>query len=204
MAQYDINLREYWRILKKRKFIVIITALILLIFSPLIAKWRAPAELYASTCSIKFERETTLEGLYATALSWSGGDDIETQISIIKSYAILVEVAKNMGLLPKKDTTDALNLTPDQSIIIEGLQAKVEVERREYTNIIDIRITDRNRNFAQELAKTIALTYKKIHADEQGNRTKEAKRYIEKIEEFIDCKVGYVSVGERREAIIKK
>ena len=28
MAQYDINLREYWRILHKRKFIVVVTAVV--------------------------------------------------------------------------------------------------------------------------------------------------------------------------------
>ncbi|MFA6281401.1 MAG: adenylosuccinate synthase [Candidatus Omnitrophota bacterium] len=32
----------------------------------------------------------------------------------------------------------------------------------------------------------------------------EAKKYIAKIEKFLDCKVSYVSVGEMREAIIKK
>ena len=81
MNQYDLNLREYWRILKKRKFVIIITAFVLGVFSTFSAILQAPDRLYTSTCSIKFEKETTLEGLYARTLSWSEGDDIETQLA---------------------------------------------------------------------------------------------------------------------------
>jgi succinoglycan biosynthesis transport protein ExoP len=76
LAQYDINLREYWRILKKRKFVVIFTAVVLGIFSTGFAVLRAPTPVYTSTCTIKFEKETTVEGLFARTITWSGGDDI--------------------------------------------------------------------------------------------------------------------------------
>ena len=103
MSQYDINLREYWRILKKRKFIVILTAILLGIFSTFFSILQAPTPLYTSTCSIKFEKETTLEGLYARTLSWSEGDDIETQITIITGYSVLSQVAKDLGLVSQNE-----------------------------------------------------------------------------------------------------
>ena len=96
MAQYDINLREYWRVLRKRKYIVIIITLLLGAFFTLYSILRAPPALYTSTCSIKFEKEATLEGLYAQALSWYGNNDIQTQIAVIKSYPVLTEVAKKL------------------------------------------------------------------------------------------------------------
>jgi len=88
LAQYDINLREYWRILKKRKFIVLFVGIVLGVFSTAFAVFKAPTPIYTSVCSIKFEKETTVEGLYAKTITWSGGDDIETQISVIKSFTI--------------------------------------------------------------------------------------------------------------------
>ena len=63
MAQYDINLREYWRILKKRKFIVLFVGIVLGVFSTAFAFLKAPNPVYTSECSIKFEKETTVEGL---------------------------------------------------------------------------------------------------------------------------------------------
>ncbi|MBN1850168.1 MAG: AAA family ATPase [Deltaproteobacteria bacterium] len=178
MAQYDINLREYWRILKKRKYIVIITAVLLCAFTTLFATIQAPTPLYTSFCSIKFEKETTLEGLYAKALSWYGDNDIQTQIAIIKGYPVLIEVAKTLRIIPKDTETDPLNLKPEINIKIEELQSKIAVIRQEYTNILDIKVTDSNPEFSKELAKTIALTYKQLHAEQQNKRTKEAIQYI--------------------------
>jgi len=175
LAQYDINLREYWRILKKRKFIVIITAIILGLFSTILAKFQAPTPLYTSVCSIKFEKETTLEGLYKRTLSWSEGDDIETQISIINGYSVLLEVAKAMGLIPSKATGE----DPAAITAVEQIKGKVKVERESYTNILNISVTDPDPAFAQKMANKMASTYKRLHAEQQGKRTIDAIKYIE-------------------------
>ena len=175
MTQYDLNLREYWRILKKRKFVIIITALVLCVFCTFSAIIQAPDPLYTSTCSIKFEKETTLEGLYARTLSWSEGDDIETQLAIIAGYPVMTEVAKNMSLVPKEGSLD----NQDISSIIEGLKSKVSIEREEYTNIINITVIDENPLFAQKMANEVAETYRKLHSAQQGKRTQEAVKYID-------------------------
>ena len=175
MAQYDINLREYWRILKKRKFIVITTAVILGLFSTIFAIFQAPTPLYTSVCSIKFEKETTLEGLYKKTLSWSEGDDIETQISIINGFSVLLEVAKAMGLIPSKST----GVEPAAITAVERIKGKVKVERENYTNILNISVTDPDPAFAQKMANELAYTYKRMHAEQQGKRTIDAIKYIE-------------------------
>ncbi len=179
MAQYDINLREYWRILKKRKAIVILTALILGIFSTAFAFLRAPTPIYTSVCSIRFERETTVEGLYAKTLSWSGGDDLETQMSVIQSYPVFEMVAAKLKRIPRKAVGVKDHALKQNAIrIIEDLQSKVTVERESFTNIINIIVTDRDPLLTQRLANTIALTYKELHSQQQMKRTTEALKYI--------------------------
>jgi succinoglycan biosynthesis transport protein ExoP len=174
LAQYDINLREYWRILKKRKWIVIITAILLGLFSTIFAISQSPTPLYTSYCEIKFEKETTLEGLYARTLSWSGGDDIETQVSIINGFSVLLEVAKNMGLIPREYTGEE----PASITAVEQLKGKVNVERQEYTNILRISVTDSDPEFAKKMADELASTYKRLHAEQLGKRTTDAIKYI--------------------------
>jgi succinoglycan biosynthesis transport protein ExoP len=179
LAQYDINLREYWRILKKRKFVVIFTAIVLGLFSTAFAVFRAPTPVYTSVCSIKFEKETTVEGLFARTLTWSGGDDIETQISIIKSYSVFEKVAERLGIIQKTETPAD---SPSRGRIIsaiDSLQSKVEVTRQNQTNILHIKAKDRDPAFAQKLANTVAATYKDIHSENQLKRTTEAIKYIE-------------------------
>ena len=178
MAQYDINLREYSRILKKRKFTVILTAIILGTFSTVFAILKAPTPLYTSECRIKFERETTVEGLYAKTMSWSGADDLETQISVIKSYSIMEKVAEKLGLIPKKAPGEESPSESQTANIVGGLQARVGVERESFTNIINIGVTGTDPAFAQKLANTVATVYKDSHRNEQNTRTREAVKYI--------------------------
>jgi len=92
LAQYDINLREYWRILKKRKLVVSVFAVGLGLFSLSLAILKAPEPLYTSVCSIKFEKEATVEELFASTIS----NPIETQMTVIKSYPIFQRVAERL------------------------------------------------------------------------------------------------------------
>ncbi|MBW1997410.1 MAG: polysaccharide biosynthesis tyrosine autokinase [Deltaproteobacteria bacterium] len=177
MAQYDINLREYWRILKKRKAVVIIIAIALGTFSTLFSTFRAPPPLYTATCSIKFEKQTTVEGLYARTISWSDSDDMETQISILNSFSVFQRVAEEMCLIPK-GTVKREFIKPRHISIIEGLQSKVKVSREGFTNIINISASNGDPAFAQRLANTVARTYKAMHAEQQMKRTAEALKYI--------------------------
>ena len=179
MAQYDINLREYWRILKKRKFIVFFVGIVLGVFSTAFAVLKAPTPIYTSVCSIKFEKETTVEGLYAKTITWSGGDDIETQISVIKSFPIFDKVAQRLGVIPKTTLPADSPAKGSVARVVDNLQSKVEVTRQGMTNILNIQVKDTEPAFAQKLANTVAATYKDLHSEVQMKRTLEAIRYIE-------------------------
>jgi capsular exopolysaccharide synthesis family protein len=179
LAQYDINLREYWRILKKRKWIVLFVGIVLGVFSTAFAVFKAPPSIYTSVCSIKFEKETTVEGLYAKTITWSGGDDIATQISVIKSFTVFEKVAQRLGLLPKGVISGGSSVRGDVAKVVDDLQSKVEVTRQGMTNILNIQVKDRDPVFAQKLANTVAGTYKDLHSELQMKRMLEAIRYIE-------------------------
>ncbi|MCJ7595846.1 MAG: SPOR domain-containing protein [Desulfobacterales bacterium] len=178
MPQYDINLREYSRILRKRKFVVVLTTLALGIFSTAFAVFKAPTPIYTSACSIKFEKETTVEGLYARTISWSQGDDIETQLSIINSYSVLEKVAERLGLIPKTDVPPDSPLKADVVQVVDDLHSKVEVSRENFTNILNIKVKDADPTLAQRLANAIAVTYRDQHSANQMKRMTDAIKYI--------------------------
>jgi uncharacterized protein involved in exopolysaccharide biosynthesis len=178
LAQYDINLREYWRILRKRKFIVIFIAIVLGVFSTSLAVLKAPTPLYTTFCSIEFESEPHIKGVYSATISWSDADDVETQISIIKGYTVFQRAAEKLRLIPAVASREDGQLQDHVIRVIEGLQSKVEVEREGVTSILNIMVTDTNPVFAQKLANTIARTYKELHAEQQTKETTEALQYI--------------------------
>ncbi len=178
MAEYDINLREYWRILKKRKFVVTVIAVVLGLFSTSFAILRAPEPLYTTACIIEFEQAPAVEGVYGTTAHSSDSDEIETQITVIKGYPVFQKVAEKLGLIPERETKQDSQLKDNVILIIEDLLPKVQVTRERWTSILNIIVTDTRPVFAQKLANTVALTYREVHAEEQMKRIKETLRYI--------------------------
>jgi len=179
MAQYDINLREYWRVLKKRKLVIFLITLLLGLFSTSFAILKKPAPLYTTVCLIEIQKSPVFEGLYAKNFMWQETDDIETQMTVIKGYAVFQKVAEKMGLIPKQNLHGDRELKSSNVLIIEDLQSKVEITREQSSSILKIKAKDTNPAFAQKLANTIALTYRDLHAEQQMQRTTEALKYIE-------------------------
>jgi succinoglycan biosynthesis transport protein ExoP len=180
LAQYDVNLREYWRIVRKRKFVVLVIAVILGIFSTAFAILGAPAPLYTTECMIEIKRERLVEGIYSKTIAFEDSDDIETQIAVIKSYTVFEKVAEQMSLIPRSSPSKTDNQMKSHVIAtIEGLQSKVDVSRVKYSSVLNIKVTDHSAAFAQRLANTVALVYRELHGEQQTKRTREALRYID-------------------------
>ncbi len=173
MAQYDIDLREYWRIIKKRRYSIILVAVLLTLFSVALAIVRAPTPLYEATCSVKFEKAVSPLGLYAKFFSFGSGSEIETQMAVVKGYPVFKKVAFAMGLVSEENYSDR-----KLAQIITGLQAKVTVTREGFSNIVNITAKADSREFAANLANQAAIAYRETHAEEVNQRTSEAIKFI--------------------------
>ena len=61
MAQYEMNLRDYWLIVRRRRMIIIVCTVLVALFSFWFAKQKVP--IYQATAAVKFEQSTSLSGL---------------------------------------------------------------------------------------------------------------------------------------------
>jgi len=179
MAKYDLNLRDYWRTIRKRKFIIIFTVASMGFFSLFWSIIGKPTPIYKTSASIKIERTTATSGLYAQALTFSSTNYLETQSSVIKSYVLLEAVAKQLGLIPLQLTSDQIRSSSQYLNIILNLKTKVETEQEGNTDIINIVASSDDPKFAQRLANTIARVYKEEHILDLNRRTFEAKKFLE-------------------------
>jgi len=175
MAQYDINLREYWRIIRKRKAFIILITIVLTFFSGALAIIRAPSPTYEATCSIKFEKSVSPLGLYTQFISWGSGSEIETQMAVIKGYPVFEKTASAMGLIDEERDLDA-----KLGEIITGLQSQVTVTREGFSNIVNITVRAGNPEFAAALANQVALAYKGTQGqlEDVGGRLKESEERL--------------------------
>ena len=114
-------------------------------------------------------------------MSWSAGDDMETQISIIKSFRVMKRTAEKLKLISGsalKENSELSHLDPNIVNLVDNLQSKIDILAEPFTNIIKINVTDSVPAFSQQLANTIALAYKEVHVQKQTSRTVEAIKYI--------------------------
>ena len=98
MAHYEMNLRDYWMIVRRRRVIIITSTVLVALLNLGLARQKVPT--YQATAAVKFEQSTQMSGLLVEVLSYSSADSIETQVTLIKSSPILEEVARRLGRLP--------------------------------------------------------------------------------------------------------
>jgi hypothetical protein len=139
MAQYDLDLREYWRIVKRRKLIVLFTTIAMGFFSFVFAVIGSPTPLYKASAAVKFERFSPASNLLLFA--YSPGDNMQTQMAIIKSYPIIQATAQELGLIPQDLTAEEIRNNTEYLGIINRLKGMVETEQEAQSSIINVHVT---------------------------------------------------------------
>src|SRR6266850_630108 len=177
MAQYEMNLRDYWLIVRRRRMIIIACTVLVAMFSFWFAKQKVP--VYTAMAAVKFEQSTTLSGLLIEVLAVNSADNIETQVSLIKSYPVLEEVARRMGKLPQTTSGEAIRESRAYQATLDSLGGKVKATRVPSTSIIEIAVSSTNPREAKELANTVAEVYREYNKANRNARVTEARKFIE-------------------------
>lgn len=176
---YDLNLREYWRTIRKRKFIVIYTIVMMTAFSFITSILGRPTPVYQTSSSVKVEKMGSVTGLYLQAVSWSTTNYMETQMAMIKSYFILELVAKRMGKIPVGLSSEEVRNSPRYLTVVLDLKERIKTEQEGNSDIINITATSADPLEAQRLANTVAHVYQERHELDLNKRVIEAKKFIE-------------------------
>ena len=179
MQKYELNLWDYWRIIKKRRSIVLITAIIIPAITFAVTLARKPVPVYETTASVRVERSMSMTGLFVEVLSVSSGDPLATQALIIKSFPVLEKVAKAMGLIPQDLSPDQIYADESYSSVITGIQGAITTEIEGTTNIINITVSSIDPGRAHMIANLVSEKYKEENTLIRNKQTFEAKKFIE-------------------------
>ena len=178
MPQYELNLRDYWRIVKKKKVIVIVTVIMLGAFSFFFAMMNKPDPLYRATTSLKIEKSSSLSGLYVQSVSWGSGDDLATRSEIIKSYPMIEKAAQVLGLIDSSLSSEEIRTNQKYFKIVSKLKTKVKTEQEGYTNIINIMITSYDPKESCDLANALAKVYTIENFKEKNSQTNKTLKTV--------------------------
>jgi len=200
MAQYDVDLRDYWRILKKRKTAVVLMVILAGISSYGFAKLKEPIPLYEAVSSVKIERVTNMADLLMGGF-WSQGENMVTQAFIIKSFPVLVQTAKEMNWLPGDLSLDRVRNTKSYLVVIERLKSMVITEQEQGTNIINISAVSKDPQEAAIVANSFATAFRDFNIQEKNKQTFETKTFIE---EQLEVTSGNLKQAEEKYRAFKE
>jgi succinoglycan biosynthesis transport protein ExoP len=178
MAQYDVDLREYWRIIRKRKSSILILIALVGICSFGFAKFKEPIPLYEAVAAIKIDRSANI-GSILTGTYWRQAENMDTHAYIIKSFPVIATAAKLIGKIPTDVSLDDIRSNKKYLSVIEQLKPLVEAEPQEGTNIINIRIISKDPIEAASIANGFVSAYRDYNIQEKNKKTFETKTFIE-------------------------
>ncbi len=171
MPQYDFNLRDYFRIFRKRKLVIILTFLLVCAVS--YAFLSTQPTVYQADCTVKIEERKTIAGLLTEWIMYNPGDVMESQTKIIRGFPIMRQVALRLKLIDQNSSEDQINEA------VNRLQDQVETERIESTNMIKIKTSSASPDEAMNLANTVAEVYIEENLTEKAKQARHVRQFIQ-------------------------
>jgi capsular exopolysaccharide synthesis family protein len=186
MPQYEIQLKDLVRILRKRRKIVFFSTIALAVLSVVFAKIQSPTLFYQSIAKVKYDQTRSMVGITTPIYLFSPYDNISSQTKIITSFPVLEKSAKKLGYLNKGLTSQEILKSKEHMAIISGLESQITTEIEENTNIINIVVTSIKPEMAADIANAVAESYREYNREQLNKRTIDTKEFIEKQLELVN------------------
>jgi Mrp family chromosome partitioning ATPase/uncharacterized protein involved in exopolysaccharide biosynthesis len=180
MAQPEPSLRDYWWIIRRRKWIVLTAPVLLGLATYVTGQLQAPPPVYRATAVARFERTFNVNTLLLRDIvAVSPVGDLETNAALVKSFPVLSRAAKKLGTLPPSVTLEEIHTTPAHQGTLQQLGAAIEVNRTERTSLIEITATADEPGTAARIANSVMEAFQENDVETRTHQIVEARRFIE-------------------------
>ncbi len=196
MPQYELNLRDYFRIFRKRKLTIAFTFIIVSVLSAVYLSKHE--ETYKASATIKIEERKTIAGLLTEWIVYNPADVMESESKFITSFPVITNVAVVMGKVPRDwfiqpNVIDSNLVKPERleelTRIVSGIQEQIETERVASTNMVKINTSSATAKEAMDLANTVAQVYVASNLKEKNRQATQEREFIEEQLQNIEDKL---------------
>ena len=207
MAEFDLNLRDIFRIFRRRKWVIILSPISVAVLSYLLATQPDPE--YQAEALLKISRvATSMNALLIEALTWYQGDNIATQSEIITSQKIRIRtavcLAENHSEFRRVRSSDGEQIDyaeleekvrsdPELLALVE--QIDVVTEPKGDSDVVGIQASAGSAMMAVDIVNCTAEEFVKYNVAEKNSQIREAVRFIRERIQQIE---GELVVSEQR------
>ena len=171
MPQYELNLRDYWQIIIKRRAVLSTIFSFVLLGSILYTRTLAP--LYKASATIMIRQFQSVGTLLLELTGSPIGDPMLSYARSINSLTILEEAVRQLGIA-------GIDPDPEEvTKIASSLQGAVDTRIEPDTNIIVITATLQDRVLTAKLANKIAEVFISENLKENSKQARKTREFIE-------------------------
>ncbi len=171
MPQIEMNLSDYLRVLRKRKYVIIFCFILIVASTVFYTLKQIP--IYQTSSKVKIEQRKSVAEILTELVTWSLGDPLTSQANVIKSFPIMEKVAEQLNLI-HSDMESAERLGR-----INGIKGQVETEIVMDTNMISIIVSSNDPEQATILANTISEVYVETHFENKKLEASNVKKFVD-------------------------
>lgn len=181
---YELNLRDYWNIIIKRKSIILMSIFVITLITVVYTNFQPL--LYRATAVIKIDPTVGLSRIFGAGsyYRWTPSE-VPDYLQQIRSSAVIEKAIVDGGLINKAAPRAELNK------LISNIMSNLFVSDIEKTNMINISVVSDEPQRAAKIANSIAEAFRLVNI-EQKNRT------VRNTREFIEKQIQRVSFQLRR------
>jgi capsular exopolysaccharide synthesis family protein len=189
MAQYELNVIDYWLIIKKRRYLIFLSTVMVVLFTFLFSELLKPDPIYEASARVKFERSTTVAQQLLESLSYSNVNDLGTQIEFIRSFPVMEQVAINIGRVPH-DASEEEKRSAGYLNTVYNLGQEITAQREGDTNIIRISATSDKPEEAERMANAAAAAYRTENIAARNRLVTESRRFVEEQLDYLEKRLN--------------
>lgn len=178
MAQYELDVLDYWLILKKRKYLIAFSATLVLFFTFLFTKVMTPEAIFEAASRVKYDRTSTVALQLLESVTLTNPNELSTQTEVIKGFQVMERVAQDLGIVDAAPSVDTRR-SPEYLNTIYYLGQSIQTAREPETNIIRITAQSEEPAKAEQLANSVANAYRLENIAARNRIVTESRRFVE-------------------------
>jgi capsular exopolysaccharide synthesis family protein len=178
MAQYELNVIDYWLIVKKRKYLILLAAGLVVLFTFLFSEMFKPSPVYEAAARVKFDRTSTVAQQLIETMSFSNANDLNSQTEFIRGFPVMERVAMELGRVPANVTQEEKRSATYLNAVY-NLGQEIKTQREGDTNIIRITATSDRPEMAEKTANSVANAYRLENIITRNRLVMESRRFVE-------------------------
>lgn len=170
-AGYELNIRDYLRIFRKHR-LLIITIFIVVVIGSIFYVSKQPV-YYQASSTIKLEERKTIAGLLTESVMYNPGDVMESETRMITGYPVMKRAALKLGLITEMSSPATIDEAVSQ------VQGSISTERVGNTNMIRITATSDMAKRAMDIANTVANVCVEQNLQDKAKQARHMRLFIE-------------------------